>query len=196
MYSGWWEWDLRILAQFQINEMPPGLFQDIMDEYVKYYDSLSQQLNIDSGCDYGKLFTRMSFWYPWGANFLRNLCSKAVDIKKICNPSWGLRYWRSEFNYRWDIIIICFSIFILWTLCGKPMRGWQEALFYWFLFFWDALIVGGWGLRQNVLSGGNWNRIFLFLVFSQIGSAESRNAKEASRYLDFTDNCLIISHTR
>ena len=138
----------------------------------------------------------MSFWYPWGANLLRNLCSKAVDIKKICNPSWGLRYWRSEFNYRWDIIIICFSILMLWTLCGKPMRGWQEALFYWFFFFWDALIVGGWGLRQNVLFRGNWNRIFLFLVFSLIGSAESRNAKEASRCLDFIDNCLIISYTR
>ena len=34
-YSGWWVWDLRILAQFQGNKMSPGLFQGFMDGYIK-----------------------------------------------------------------------------------------------------------------------------------------------------------------
>ena len=34
-YSGWWVWDLRTLAQIQWSEIFPGLFQDLMDGYVK-----------------------------------------------------------------------------------------------------------------------------------------------------------------
>ena len=34
-YSGWWLWDLRTLAQFQRNEITPGLFQYFMDGYIK-----------------------------------------------------------------------------------------------------------------------------------------------------------------
>ena len=33
--SGWWVWDLRTCAQFQWNEMSPGLFQDFIDGYIK-----------------------------------------------------------------------------------------------------------------------------------------------------------------
>ena len=48
-------------------------------------------------------------------------------------------------------MLICFSILILWTLCGKLIRKGrgkgkvQKALFCQFLFFDVALIVGGWG---------------------------------------------------
>ena len=30
-------WDLRILAQFQESEMSPGLCQEFMDEYIKFF---------------------------------------------------------------------------------------------------------------------------------------------------------------
>ena len=35
-YSEWWRWDLITLAQFQVSELSPGLFQDFMDEYIKH----------------------------------------------------------------------------------------------------------------------------------------------------------------
>ena len=33
-------WDLRTLAQFQVSEMSPWLFQDFMDGYIISLDSL------------------------------------------------------------------------------------------------------------------------------------------------------------
>ena len=55
-------------------------------------------------------------------------------VNGIIKPSWGLRHWWSEFDYRYDRIRICFSILILGTLCEKPMRWRHKALFCWFLF--------------------------------------------------------------
>ena len=37
--SGWWLWDLRILAQFQGSEISPGLLEDFMNGYIKSQDS-------------------------------------------------------------------------------------------------------------------------------------------------------------
>ena len=77
----------------------------------------------------------------------------------------------------------------MWTLCGKPMRGRQETS-HWFLFYGGALITAAWGLRQKVLFGASWNRIFLFLLFWQIGWAKSRNESEISRYLAWVISLL------
>ena len=35
VFTLWWGWNLITLAQFQESEMSPGLFQDLMDEYIK-----------------------------------------------------------------------------------------------------------------------------------------------------------------
>ena len=35
---------------------------------------------------------------------------------------------------------------LVWTLCGKSMMGRRKALFWYFLFFGGALIIGGWGV--------------------------------------------------
>ena len=43
-------------------------------------------------------------------------------------------------------MLTCFSILVLWTLCGKPMNGRQKALFCYLLFFGGAWIFGGWGV--------------------------------------------------
>ena len=40
-YSGWWVWAFRTLTQFQGNEMSPGLFQNFMNGYITFFDSLS-----------------------------------------------------------------------------------------------------------------------------------------------------------
>ena len=53
--------------------------------------------------------------------FLCNLCSELVG-QKLLRPSWELRLWQSEFDYRWDGICICFSILVLW-LCVKNQLG-------------------------------------------------------------------------
>ena len=78
----------------------------------------------------------------WVANFwfsFYEICVQNQWWHKLLRPSWGLRHWRSEFNYHYDEILTCFSILILLTLCGKPMR--QKALF---CFFDSAWIFGGW----------------------------------------------------
>ena len=85
-------------------------------------------------------------WILWVANFkfpFSEICVQNQWWHKLLRPSWGLRHWRSEFNYHYDGIATCFSILIFWTLRGKPMR--QKALFCWFLFFGGAWIFGGLG---------------------------------------------------
>ena len=105
----------------------------------------------------------------------------------------GLRYWWSEFGYRQDGILTCFSILILWTLCGKPMRGRPETIFCWLLFFEGALIVGGWGLRLKVLFGVC---IFLFMFFSKLVglNPEVRAKYLATQYLLAT-GWILTTHT-
>ena len=58
-------------------------------------------------------------------------------------PSWTLAV-QVQLSLGW--ILTCFSILIFWTLCGKPTRGRQKALFYQSLFFGGAWTVGGWGV--------------------------------------------------
>ena len=41
----------------------------------------------------------------------------------------GLRHWRFGFIYLLDGILTCFSILILYILCGKPMKKKQKVLF-------------------------------------------------------------------
>ena len=55
-------------------------------------------------------------------------------------------------------------------------------------------MTGG-GVTQKVFYKPSWNRIFLFLFFSQIGGVESWSPREVSRYSVCTDTFLIFSHT-
>ena len=91
---------------------------------------------------------------------------------------WGLQHWRSEFNYRSDGILTCFSILILWTLCGKPMRERQKALFCSFLVFSGAWIVNGWG----VVGKGRKS----YLGAAEIASFSSRNFSRSNKHDTFS----------
>ena len=55
--------------------------------------------------------------------------SRLSQIESYGFPSWGIRHWRSELDYCYDGLLICFSILLLWTLCGKSMRERQNAWF-------------------------------------------------------------------
>ena len=84
---------------------------------------------------------------------------------KFWDPSWGHRFWQSEFNYCSDRILIC-SILIF---PRKPMWGWQKALFCWFWFLVGAFNYGwvtGFRVGQKVLFRDSCNCIFFQLEFS------------------------------
>ena len=70
-------------------------------------------------------------------------------------------------------MLICFSILILWTMCGKAMRGRQKAMFCWFLFFVSALMSGEWGMV-------GWGRKS-YLWAAEIASFSSRDFSRGSR---------------
>ena len=91
---------------------------------------------------------------------------------------WGLQHWRSEFNYRSDGILTCFSILILWTLCGKPMRERQKALFCSFMVFSGVWIVNGWG----VVGKGRKS----YLGAAEIASFSSRNFSRSNKHDTFS----------
>ena len=72
-------------------------------------------------------------------------------------------------------------VLILLTLGGKPTRGRQESQFCWFTFYkgcFNCRAVRGGAVGQKFWYGASWNRA-LFRVFSQLGSTESRSAREA-----------------
>ena len=96
---------------------------------------------------------------------------------KTLRSSWGLRHWRSEFNYRYDGIIIFFFVLILWNLCGKPIRGRQKALLCYFLFFGGALIVGGLGVV-------GWDRKS-YLKSAEIAYLSNRDFRRSNKHDTF-----------
>ena len=96
---------------------------------------------------------------------------------KFWDPSRGLWHWWSEFTYHKDGILICFSILISWTLCERPMRRRQKALFCWFLFFGSALIVCGWGVVR-------WGRES-YLGPAKIASSSNQDFSRSDNYNRF-----------
>ena len=90
------------------------------------------------------------------------------------DPSWGLRHWRPEFSYRYNGILICFTILILRTLCGKTIMGRQKVLLCWFLFFGGALIVGGWRVM-------GWCRSS-FIGPAEVASFSTRDFSRSSKH--------------
>ena len=55
---------------------------------------------------------------------------------KFWDPSWGLQYWKSQFNYSWDGILICsliLGVYFVW----KANEGKTESVAL-------LIIVGGW----------------------------------------------------
>ena len=64
-------------------------------------------------------------WILWVANLrfpFYEICVQNQSGHKILRPSWGLRHWQFEFNYRKDRILTCFSILIL-EHCVENRRG-------------------------------------------------------------------------
>ena len=127
-YSERWGWDLITLAQFQESEMSPGLFQDFIGwahktlrlfPLVVEHSVVVMTAGFQSRRSQSETYGQPIF----GSRFIK-LVFRIRGGHTILRLSWGLRHWRPEFNYSVDrMLIICFSILKLWTLCGKLMKG-------------------------------------------------------------------------
>ena len=117
-YSGWWVWDLRILAQFPGNEMSPGMFQDFMNGYIaltKTHEPNRWKSWSSCDSDSGLPLRRKTVRFLWVVTFRFMFYKINVMrqwVHKICQFSRGLWHWQSEFNYRYNGILLCFSILI------------------------------------------------------------------------------------
>ena len=70
-----------------------------------------------------------SYGYPiLDSRFIKFVFRISGGIK-FGDLHWGLRHWWSEFDYRYDGLLICLSILILCTLCAELMKGRPKALF-------------------------------------------------------------------
>ena len=89
-----------------------------------------------------------------------NFISPKSNLQNYLTP----RYKFTSYNFS----DICFSILILWIVCGKSMRsgereGGTENIVSLIFFLWrsfNRLWERGCGLKQKVLFSTSWNRIF------------------------------------
>ena len=85
---------------------------------------------------------------------------------KLWDLCWGLQHWQPKFDYRYDRMLICFPILILWSL-RKTNEGEAESIVLLILVFcgyFNCWWVRGDGVGQKVLFRASWRPIFcLFL---------------------------------
>ena len=108
-----------------------------------------------NGCVCRLSCERIQVQFPLVPNFrfllLQDLCSEAVEAS-----SFVVQHWWSEFNYRQDGILICFSNLMLRTLYGKPMRGGKKHYFLNFCQsagedWWAGAVSFMWGQLKSYL---------------------------------------------
>ena len=86
-------------------------------------------------------------WILWVVNFrfpFYEICVQNQRWHKLLRPSWGLWHLWSEFNYRYDGILTCFSI-LYCELCVENWWG-RKHCFVNFcpLTVPESLVAGGW----------------------------------------------------
>ena len=132
-YSDWWVWDLRILAvsgKWNVSRDTPRLYGWLYKILrLSLFSGWTCVVVIAAGSQSTRSWIESNGQPIFDYHFNKFEFGINGDIK-FWDPRWGHQHWWFEFSYRYDGILICFKILILWTLCGKPMSGRQKALFY------------------------------------------------------------------